>query len=281
VFNGILNCFINFLAFRMMKDDGGVFFTADEAWDRLGIYGGDDGLTADLCPRVAEKAASVMGQKLKLEVVPRGHLGVQFLARRYGPDVWFGDSNSCCDILRQLSKFHLTVHLPSNITWEEKLADKAYSFYLTDRNTPIIGDFVRKVLTLYPLKSEDFRNLSDRWGIVTDEEIQYQNRRADWMQDLVVQQMATFDQRTFQEWLRRADKSTIRHPPVCMDPLPADPKPGKVVVGDDLVIIPEGKPVEPETPRNKQIAEKLRRYRARKPKSQRPSRLAATNNTSQ
>ena len=63
--NTILNAFVAFLGFRMTRK-GGSFMDMHEAWDALGIYGGDDGLTADQDGKAAEKAALMMGLKLTL-----------------------------------------------------------------------------------------------------------------------------------------------------------------------------------------------------------------------
>ena len=46
-FNTILNAFIAYLAFRMTRVDGR-YLKPEEAWARLGIYGGDDSLTTAL-----------------------------------------------------------------------------------------------------------------------------------------------------------------------------------------------------------------------------------------
>jgi len=51
-FNSVDNAFVAFLAFRKTRENG-LYLTKLQAWERLGIYGGDDGLTAnsniDLC----------------------------------------------------------------------------------------------------------------------------------------------------------------------------------------------------------------------------------------
>ncbi len=236
-FNTILNCFISFLAFRMMRV-GGKYLSAREAWERLGVYGGDDGLVADQDRQAAEKAATVMGQVLTLERVKRGEPGVTFLARHYGPDVWFDGETpavSCADIRRQIAKFHVTVRLSSKITPLVKLREKAFAFYLSDRNTPVLGDFVSKVLQLYPMKRSEYQNHLGIWNSNVSLEDHYPNVQEDWMVDLLLKQLPEFDLVGFYSWLDSATVDTISSPPSFCPPAPADPKPGLVVVEGDFV----------------------------------------------
>ena len=78
--NTLDTAFIAYYTYRMMSK------SAEEAWCLLGIYGGDDGLSRDMCPSTAARAAAKVGQVLELDTVEPGKLGVKFLARRYGPN---------------------------------------------------------------------------------------------------------------------------------------------------------------------------------------------------
>ncbi len=277
-FNTMLNAFIMYLAFRRTRNHLGGWLTPKEAWSRLGLYGGDDGLTAGLGKAEAEWASKAMGQKLELERTMRGGMGVSFLSRRYGPDVWFGDSNSCCDIARQLSKFHVTVHLPSNVTPVDKLREKAFAFSLTDRNTPVIGEFVRKVLQEYPLAKADFKNILNIWNFETDSSLQYPNIYQDWMSDLLQEQIPEFDMATFDSWISSVNGSGLLSPPELAPRPDPKPKPGMVVVeGDVLGEVEEEKPENATTDSetNMKIEDKREKFRGRKPKSERPSRKYA------
>lgn len=183
LFNSILNAFVGFYALRMTRKAGS-FYTKEEAYTALGIYGGDDGLTADIPNDIYLRAATTMGQELAIEPIQRGRLGVKFLARIYGPDVWFGDDSSVCDLRRQLSKFHTTVAMPSNVTPSMKLIEKARAYYVSDRNTPIIGPYVRKVMQLsegldYKIVEEQ-RRLIVPWTARFDASDQYNNDPRDW-----------------------------------------------------------------------------------------------------
>lgn len=217
-FNSIDNAFVSYVALRSEPVEG-KRLTPREAWSRLGIYGGDDGLTANVTPDAATKAANQVGLKLTCDRVLRGQFGVTFLSRIYGPDVWFGDPNSCCDIPRQLNKFHVTVAMPSNVTALDKLGEKARSFLLTDGNTPLIGTMCRKAIQL---RGEvgvraDLRAMQ-RWGTTLPKEIQYPNEdNSGWMDTYCDSALADvrFDREKFDEWVRTANRYSILTPPLC------------------------------------------------------------------
>lgn len=258
--------YIAYLTYRYMG------YKPLEAWCRLGVYGGDDGVSADMEPKMAMKASTRVGQVLKLEPVAYGERGVTFLSRHYGPGVWFGDTNSCCDIKRQLAKIHLTVNLPSNVTPATKLREKAFAYALTDANTPVIGEFVRKVLEIYPTSSEQFKNELGIWGVEMDAERQYVNKHDEWMDDLLDSQLPDFDVRSFREWIGGATSGTILSPPGFAPPLPPNPKPGIVAVDGDIVVPRSVEPAPAGTDgQNSTRADGKAHYRARKPRPERPS----------
>jgi hypothetical protein len=64
-FNSIANAFTAYLTFRMTRERGG-FIAPDAAWKRLGVYGGDDGLTADVDPETISKCRRRWDSSLKL-----------------------------------------------------------------------------------------------------------------------------------------------------------------------------------------------------------------------
>jgi hypothetical protein len=182
------------------------------AYEMLGIYCGDDSATpsGDCCggpiPRVSEaalvRAASKMGQELEVTTVKRGSVGVKFLARLYGPDVWFGDPNSMCDLKRQLSKLHTTVALPSKVTPLMKAVEKARAFGLTDANTPVLGEWCRTVLRKFPNVYSDYLNI---WGSKLAYDVQYPNEDSGWMFALAQSQLPEFDFGGFRDWIRHVD----------------------------------------------------------------------------
>jgi hypothetical protein len=171
VMNTICSAYIAYTALREAE------FTENEAWDNLGIYGGDDGFTPNITPQVFIKVSKWVGQVAKSEGVTRGSLGVTFLARFYGPHVWNGDPDSICDLVRQITKFHLTCRLPSNVSPVEKFLEKARSYYLTDQHTPVIGEFVSRAIDLHGQIPEATESTAPmrRWQSDVSFENQYPN----------------------------------------------------------------------------------------------------------
>jgi hypothetical protein len=272
-FNTMLTAFIAYLTYRRQKNMYGAFNQAPEAWAMLGIYGGDDGLSACFDQATAKATAGRVGQKLELVRVWRGDMGVSFLARTYGPDVWNGDDNSCCSLKRQLAKLHLTVHLPGNIPPWKKLQEKSFSFYLTDRFTPVIGEFVTRVLTLFPLGKEEFRNVLNIYGVELDESRQYPNRQADWMECYALAELPDFDFDRFRNWLDSSNRDTIFCAPRFAESLPPDPKFGVCTVDDDLVVnMPPDRSGEPAS-RTETPTDGKPTFRPRKPKDRKQSRV--------
>lgn len=135
----LFNAFTQFCAFRDLGK------SAEEAMKALGVYGGDDGFTPIDDPLLLQRVCAELGLSLDLNVVyppnhplfGTGEKYVQFLARIYGPGVWYDDQSSCCDFVRTVSKFMQTDSaVPSKPI---RLWEKAYAAHLNDRNTPIFG----------------------------------------------------------------------------------------------------------------------------------------------
>eukprot|EP00697_Spironema_sp_BW2_P002035 gnl/Spiro4/12732_TR6751_c1_g2_i1.p1 gnl/Spiro4/12732_TR6751_c1_g2~~gnl/Spiro4/12732_TR6751_c1_g2_i1.p1 ORF type:complete len:1136 (-),score=74.12 gnl/Spiro4/12732_TR6751_c1_g2_i1:1248-4655(-) len=146
LFNTIENLFVAYCAYRRRTQYAAIDL------DVLGIFGGDDGLMADGRPKHIEDAATELGYVIVPEVaLRRTSQLVKFLARIYGPGVWHGESASCCDVVRQLSKFHLTTENVTDATPVSKkvaiLHAKALCAAMSDRNTPVFGRFLDAVLT--------------------------------------------------------------------------------------------------------------------------------------
>jgi hypothetical protein len=238
-FNTLLNAFVAYCALRQTPSERtGSLHTMEEAWEALGVYGGDDGLTADADQAVYSSTAQAVGQVLTCEVKQRGEMGVKFLARQYGPDVWYGDTTTMCDVKRTLSKFHLTVTMPNNVTKEDKLVDKAHALWLTDANTPIVGEFVSQVMLMRP-GGYQFTNRSNNWNAQWALDVQYPNEYAEWMEEMVERQLADFDQLAFRGWLEETRGITaLLTPPLC---LPREEVVVKTpVVLDGELVLPEG-----------------------------------------
>jgi len=268
------NAFVSYVAFRRSRDSSGSYLTPEEAWSRLGVAGGDDGLVVDLDKQIMDSTANRLGLTLKCEEVKRGSVGVVFLSRHYGPDVWFGDPSSMCDIKRILSKFHVTVAMPSNITQQKKLFEKAYALSLTDSNTPVVGKLVTKVTALFE-KSMTYDNSLDIWNGDVPKDVHYPNVNNSWMYECCKGMLPDFDHSKFNDWIDNATTEDILYPPVCCNRPPPNAKPGIVECDGDLTEIPQ--PTE-NTKQVGKVASKppsrvrKSRSRPRKKKADRPSR---------
>jgi hypothetical protein len=194
VFGTIGNAYISYVAFRMQGA------SPQEAYASLGVYLGDDGLTADIPYPTLAKSAAFTGQKLDCNRISKGDKGVNFLARYYSPQVWYGETDSCCDIRRQLSKFH-TASRMAGVTPADKLVQKAISYFLTDRHTPVIGHYcvaVLKHLSADELDdkmfeaSEQLLSIRSWWGRFSDS--QYPALPdAPWKMQFLHEQLPGFD----------------------------------------------------------------------------------------
>lgn len=211
----------------------------EQAWHDIGPVLGDDSVAADLPIEVAERAARTLGLVLTHERIERGQTGVSFLSRIYGPDIFNGDPNSCCDILRVASKFHTTTG--QNVDPVEKLADKAFSVWLMDEHTPMLGAFVRRAMALDYKASRPLR--TETWWARYPKVVQYPNRLDDWMETYVWEQLDTvgFNHELFDEWLKGTKVITdlLLCPPLCEQIPPDDTKikADCVVDGENIVAI--------------------------------------------
>jgi len=217
-----------FIHYTSLRDSG---HSPEEAYRRLGLYAGDDGFTADADPDKIIQSAMRIGQVYEVNIVKRGDLGVQFLGRRYGPDVWNGDWNSICDVPRALSKLHLAT--PGNYESEAKAVEKAFAYMLTDRNTPIIGQWAERVFNAFP-HLHSFATLSKdvSWWVqnYADSEL-WPNNVGHWAWELVLGLMPGFDVKRFKLWVSETPRSLLLSAPLFQLPKEAD-KDGFVEHGD-------------------------------------------------
>jgi hypothetical protein len=235
-FQTLVNMFMAYFALRMTRV-AGVVLKPEEAWAKMGMYGGDDGITPDLQPASFASAARHAGFEATGSFIRKDESGVTFLARVYGPELWHGNNNSMCDLRRQIVKFHTTANMPEGITAERKLLDKSFSFYLSDKETPIIGDYVSKVMESKP-DDYEYKNLTKRWMAGnTEPGEQYPNERGEWMMAAMGEALPDFDYGGFLQWLATADSLKklldvpTLHPPV----KPAAPADTVSVVNGDQV----------------------------------------------
>jgi len=239
-FNSVDNAFIAYVALRKSRGPTGHYLTPVEAYRKLGLYGGDDGVTPNVSPKLYVEAASQCGQVITINAVARHGFGITFLSRIYGPDVWTGDINSVTDLPRTLSKFHVTAHMPPNITPLIKLREKCFAYWLTDENTPVLGEFVKRFLQLDNINTQsfNFQNLLGNWNARYPKTEQYPNDEQSWMRNYANSCLSGFEFVEFSKYLLEA--KTPEHlltVPICH--LPIQPTTTVPVVVDDDVLLPD------------------------------------------
>jgi len=240
-FNSIVNCFVSYVERRTRLNP----LTPRLAWESLGIFGGDDGLNYDVYPKVYVNAATSIGQVVTVDEIPRGEMGVKFLARIYSPNVWFGNVNSCCDIPRTLSKLHVSNKLPPNILPAHKLYEKARCLSFSDSETPIVGPYVTKVLA-HPAPSAKIREQLasiTSWNVRVMQDThleatsQYPNEDDGWMTGYASSIEPKLNIDIFNEWITRVDDlSDLLQPPLLCERVVS--KQTEPVILNDVLIEP-------------------------------------------
>jgi hypothetical protein len=208
--NTLLNMFVSFCALRRT----GLGPLA--AFERLGLYGGDDGLTADIDVEVYRRTCADMGLITKAATIKYGS-PVMFLARVWSPGVWEGDANNMTDPLRALSKVHLTT-LGDHYDNLSVMKWKCQSYVATDGNTPLLGAFCNKVLSM---RGGDTKVAGHATWAARCQDVSattYTNNSADWMEAYVVQQLNGADTSRFTRWLEDPDATLDTLPVVEIAP---------------------------------------------------------------
>ena len=254
--NTIANAFINYCALRTVRVNGR-FLDPHSAWERLGLYGGDDGLTAGLPEGALDKQATSLGFLIKSQRKTRCDRDyVTFLARYWGPDVWNGELDSCADIRRQVVKLHLTAcqETPMAI-----IRAKALSIVVNDGNTPILGDWARAVLRVTDTDPRT-RNVAHKRAVervlgtqyrndqVLSTDDAYPNERRDWMLTLLDEQFGGPDTGPFMDWCSNLSLSTLFMPPAIAPPVEMVNSLPEPMVVDGLIVEPTGLMPEPTPP---------------------------------
>jgi hypothetical protein len=253
-FNSIENKFITFLCAR---HEG---YSVYDAFNLPGIYGGDDGISTGVPPAALETAARLVGQMIEARFLDRGQPGVTFLARIFSPSVWYGDCTSICDVQRQLGKFH-TCASPCTDPLV-KASEKAFAYMLTDTNTPIMGPLCRHILenSGMALTSSDAT-----WWAQYPKDVQFPNGTdtEDWMVDVVLEQLPTFDYQSFHNWLATDD---VLSPPLCVEKT-SPIVPEVVVCGNTDPLVPAPPPAVLPAPRVPLLKSKVNVVKRSKPRT--------------
>jgi len=142
IMNTVDNMFVAFCVYRRQGCTPAVAFA------RLGVYGGDDGISGDTDPIIYEQVTSDLGLKLKAVSRP-SHARTTFLGRVYPTPT--ANATHMADLPRQLGKLH--AH-PSR---EEvhpyiTLFNKATGHLAVDPQTPILSHWARMILRTCPVE---------------------------------------------------------------------------------------------------------------------------------
>lgn len=177
----------------------------NEAWSCLGIYSGDDGITADLPPASCDQAAEALGFLIKSDTNDRY---IPFLGRHYFDPIC-GSPSSIQSPLRTLSKLHTTLLNIDEFTAEETIIMKAICLQVTDRHSDFFGPWSEKILrdahenSIQDLRAKILRypGLHPYFAITAlRTETTFQNNTGDF-EELFEIQMPGFDWSKFNAWL--------------------------------------------------------------------------------
>jgi hypothetical protein len=237
VFNTTDTGFHVYLGFRNKKIDG-EYMDHQTAWQhmstKLAAFG-DDATVADLPAENLERAGRWVGHVYKSDVISRGGIGVNFLARYYTTDVWHGSPNSCCSLLRVLPKLYTSTR--NQLTPAHRLDARLRSYALMDPNTPVIGTLVKK----YVSEFGGFFQEGDSWWAQYEMEKQWPNEPCDNFMDYANAFLPGFDWEGFSKWVEGLDQDYdkwLSAPVFCT--LAPPPAPAvRAVVGNDLIPGPE------------------------------------------
>lgn len=243
-FNSILTAFIGYCAQRETTV-GGVRKSPDQAWASLGVYGGDDSLEGDVDADALRRSASIMGQEYDVEVIRRGDIGINFLNRQFGPNVWNGDPSSMANPARLLSKLWVGPAHLTNVL--QRFGERMSGYYRMDRNSPVIGPLT---ILSHELLGEYVDGELAPWDGQFSADVNWPNVDSGWMDDLFDQFIPDFDRERFGKFLavvrERRDPGLLLRAPLCTsagEVVPVAVK--KVCIVGDTLEIPTPKADDP------------------------------------
>jgi hypothetical protein len=178
------------------------------AFEALGIFLGDDGMDVDADPVALVQAAADFGLDLVADSVDVGDVGVTFLSRLYGPDVWYGDASSIADPARAITKFHVGPKRPG-VSDMRRFVERLRGYSATDENTPVIGDLIQAARRFIRI---DFSECTDLalapYAATLDEDSRYPNEYASWMFDAVKASLPKFNIEEYMKAVRECGTIT-------------------------------------------------------------------------
>jgi hypothetical protein len=236
-FNSVETAFIDYCAWRNTTVDG-IKCDAETAWRNLGIYGGDDSLAGAVDPDALKRTSVIMGQEYEITVVNRGDIGVNFLNRWFGPDVWNGDPSSMANPPRLLSKLWVGPSQLANPI--ERFAERVSGYYRMDKNSPVIGPITMVAHLL--LGEKEGGDLAP-WDGRHPSDSNWPNDDSGWMMDLFNKFIPDFDHDRFTDWLDEVAitrrRELLLQAPLCTAaPTEIPTVKTACVVGDDIAYPP-------------------------------------------
>lgn len=177
-----------------------------------------------------------MGQDYEIVVVRRGEIGVNFLNRQFGPDVWTGDVNSMADPSRLLSK--LWVGPAKLLNPLVRFGERMSGYYRMDRNSPVVG---RIAQASHELLGEHVDGVLMPWDGKHSLESNWPNEDSGWMVDVFNASIPDFDWERFDDWIDQVlstrDPRYLLEAPLCTAaPETAPAVKQECVVGEQLCV---------------------------------------------
>jgi len=165
--NSTINAFVAYVVLRHTHGP-------HSAYKSLGLYGGDDGITTNVDPKMYIRVATKMGMKLKAETIHPG-TPVPFLGRIF-VDPWTTNA-SIADVPRQLKKLHLTAS-PTAVPDDLILRRRAEGLVITDPNTPILSEWAGAVIRITDAKysKESLEVLAQKHSSYLSKETSYASK---------------------------------------------------------------------------------------------------------
>jgi len=154
--NSLDNAFVAFCVYREMGQ------LPLQAYRSLGLYGGDDGVSADADDKIYVTVTEDIGLKIKVQSRSSLH-PIGFLGRIYPSPQ--GSPGHLADLPRQLKKLHIVptreplyISNPFIVHY-----NRALSILVTDPDTPILSAWARMVLRLAPQCDRKRHDKLDTW----------------------------------------------------------------------------------------------------------------------
>lgn len=208
ILNTIIAVFMHFLGlvYQFMSLGASYDEAIRSAWEGLGVYNGDDGLTGDLEAEFIVQASKKLGFTTKVANFQRGAV-VGYLSRKF----MFCDhptANSTTDIIRSMSKIHASTdsQTPDCVLMYRRSRDIAQN----DANTPILNRIIAKMSAISKeghnaeMRLHPNRDINDFNYWATRAELEgggFPNELEGWMDDYADDCLGDLDTHALGHWL--------------------------------------------------------------------------------